>query len=373
MNATDLPALLFAFTLTCALALTGCGKAEPDARQLAPRVRLGQASAATQPERRFTGVVAARVQSDLGFRVTGKVVERLVDRGQTVKRGQALMRIDTVDLELASAARLGAVSAARARAAQTASDERRYRGLVGRGAISALAYDQTKTAAEAAAAELRSAEAQANVARNEASYSLLLADADGIVVDALAEPGQVVAAGQAVIRLAQAGPREATVDLPETLRPAIGSSAKTRLYGTAGPLGYATLRQLAQSADPVSRTFEARYVLDGAAAEAPLGSTVTLLIPDPRRAATFEIPLSALTDNGKGPGVWAIETKDGNEATTAWRPVTVAGISEETASLTAGLTAGERFVAMGAHMLRAGDRVRLEDEALVVAAHGIAQ
>ncbi len=372
VNATP-PVTFLSALFASALLLTGCREAEPDARQLAPLVLVTEAAAPSQPERWFTGVVVARVQSDLGFRVAGKVVERLVDRGQAVKRGQTLMRMDIADLALASTARLAAVNAIRAKAAQSASDERRYRGLVGHGAISALAYEQAKSAADAAAAEMRSAEAQANVAQNEASYSVLVADADGVVVDTLAEPGQVVAAGQPVIKLAHAGPREAAIDLPETLRPALGSSAQARLYGVDGSLGSASLRQLAQAADPVSRTYEARYVLDGAQADAPLGSTITILIPDARRAAALQIPLSALADNGKGPGVWLIERAGQNEATTLWRAVTIAGISEETAALSAGLAPGDRFVAMGAHMLHAGDRVRVSQSPSVAVTQGAAQ
>lgn len=372
MNPTP-PVTVLTAVLVSALLLAGCREAESDARQLPPRVLVTEAATPSQPGRWFTGVVVSRVQSDLGFRVAGKIVQRLVDRGQAVKRGQALMRIDIADLELASTARLAAVKAARARATQTAADERRYRGLVGRGAISALAYEQAKSAADAAAAELRSAEAQASVARNEASYSVLVADADGVIVDTLAEPGQVVAAGQPVMKLAHAGPREAAIDLPETLRPAVGSSAQARLYGGEGALGAATLRQLAEAADPVSRTFEARYVLNGAQADAPLGSTITVLVPDARRAATLQIPLSALADNGKGPGVWLIERAGNDLATTVWRPVTIAGISEETVAVSAGLAPGERFVAMGAHMLHAGAEVRVSDGAAVVVSQGPVQ
>lgn len=346
------------------LVLGGCDPHEPDARQLPPLVRTAQVAANTQPERGFTGVVSARVQSDLGFRVSGKIVERLVDSGQRVKRGQPLMRIDTAELELAIAARQSAVVAARARATQTASDEHRYRALAARGAVSAILYGQSKTAAESAAAELRITEAKATVARNEVSYSVLLSDADGIVAQTLAEPGQVVAAGQTVIRLAHAGPREASVNLPETLRPTVGSIAKARLYAGEAPLVLATLRQLSESADASTRTYEARYVLDGAAAAAPLGSTVTVLIPDTRQVSALQIPLSALTDRGQGPGVWVIEPHANQHTTVAWRSVTVAALGDETATLVGGLNADDRFVAMGAHLLRPGDQVRLADRDL---------
>ena len=324
---------------------------------------MAQIAAPTAPERRFTGVVTARVQSDLGFRVAGKIVERLVDSGDTVKRGQPLMRIDVADLQLDRSARLAAVEAARARAEQTAADELRYRGLVEHGAISVLAHAQSKTAALAAAAELKAAEAQAEASANATDYAVLRADADGVAVDTLVEPGQVVAAGQPVIRLAQDGAREALVDLPETLRPAIGSTASARLYGDEQKPVSARLRQLSAAANPLTRTYEARYALDAAAARAPLGATVTVQISDPNVAASASVPLSAITDHGQGPGVWIIEADANQEAVVAWRPVTIASLDDENAQVVAGLAGGDRFVAMGAHLLHAGDRVRLADEA----------
>ena len=216
-------------TLICALpfALVACGEKTPaDPRTEAPLVRAVIVQDASAASRSFTGTVAARVQSDLGFRVSGKVLERLVDTGQSVKRGQPLMRIDPVDLQLAAHAQRQTVAAARARAQQTAEDEARYRDLRGTGAISASAYDQVKAAADAAKAQLNAAEAQAEVARNATRYAGLLADADGIVMETLVEPGQVVSAGQVVVRVAHAGPREAIIQLPETLRPAVGSAAQ---------------------------------------------------------------------------------------------------------------------------------------------------
>jgi Multidrug resistance efflux pump len=150
--------------LACALplALAACGeKASSDPRTEVPLVRTAIVQSAVPAARSFTGTVAARVQSDLGFRVSGKVLERLVDTGQTVKRGQLLMRLDPIDLKLAAQARQEAVTAARARAQQTAQDEERYRDLRGTGAISASAYDQAKAAADAARAQLSAAEADA--------------------------------------------------------------------------------------------------------------------------------------------------------------------------------------------------------------------
>src|ERR1700739_4159378 len=133
------------------------------------------------------------------------------------------------------------------------------------------------------------------VARDQGDYSLLLADSDGIVVQTLAEPGQVVAAGQTVVRLAHAGPREASINLPETLRPEIGSTARASIF-ESGMVGTARLRQLSDAADPTTRTFEARYVLEGPAATAPLGATVSIRVPVPGQPAATHISLSAIYD-----------------------------------------------------------------------------
>ncbi|MEN3069479.1 efflux RND transporter periplasmic adaptor subunit [Uliginosibacterium sediminicola] len=341
------------------LALVACGeKAPADPRTEPPLVRAAMAREAGAASRSFTGTVAARVQSDLGFRVSGKVLERLVDAGQSVKRGQPLMRMDPVDLKLAAHAQLEAVAAARARAQQTAEDEARYRDLRGTGAISASSYDQVKAAADAARAQLSAAEAQADVARNASRYTELLADGDGVVMETLAEPGQVVSAGQVVVRLAHAGRREAVIQLPETLRPVIGSVAQASLFGKEGKPVPARLRQLSNSADRLTRTFEARYVLAGELSNAPLGSTVVLQMPERTSSEQggLQVPIGALFDPGKGPGVWVIQ---GEPAKVSWRPVSIQRVDDAGAYVAGQIKQGEKIVALGAHLLHEGEQVRV--------------
>ncbi|MDN5517580.1 MAG: efflux RND transporter periplasmic adaptor subunit [Pseudomonas sp.] len=351
-------------------ALVACGDQAPsDPRTEAPLVRVTTVQGAVSGARSFTGIVAARVQSDLGFRVAGKVQERLVDTGQSVKRGQVLLRLDPVDLKLAAHAQREAVAAARARALQASDDEARYRALRGTGAVSASAYDQYKAAADTARAQLSAAEAQAEVARNATRYAELLADADGIVMETLAEPGQVVNAGQSVVRLAHAGPREAVVQLPETLRPAVGSPAQATLFGKDGSSVATRLRQLSDLADRLSRTFEARYVLEGELANAPLGTTITLQIANGQAAVnTLQVPIAALYDAGKGPGIWIVR---GEPAQVSWQPVAVQHLDDEYARITGQLEQGEQVVALGAHLLREGQQVRVAGQASVAAAEGV--
>jgi RND family efflux transporter MFP subunit len=341
------------------LALVACGqKIDADPRTDAPLVRSAVVEVTAPSTRSYTGTVAARVQSDLGFRVAGKVAERLVDVGQTVKRGQPLMRIDPADLKLAAHAQQEAVVAARARARQATDDEARYRELRPSGAISASAYDQAKAAADAARAQLSAAEAQAELALNASRYAVLVADGDGVVMETLAEPGQVVNAGQVVVRLAHSGRREAVVQLPETVRPAVGSSGQAALFSKEGLSVPVKLRQVSDSADRLTRTFEARYVLEGELSNAPLGATVTVQIPDDQHGAQggFQVPIAALFDGGKGPGVWMI---DGDPAKVSWRPVAVQRLEDDRATISGQVRRGDRIVALGAHLLREGERVRV--------------
>jgi RND family efflux transporter MFP subunit len=361
----DVPFVTVIGLLPFVLAACNDATSSTDPRTQPPLVRIETVESSVQSERSFTGIVAAHVQSDLGFRVPGKIVGRLVNAGQTVKRGQALMRIDPTDLRLAMRAHEEAVAAAKVRARQAADDEARYRHLVAVGFVSASAYDKVKAAAEVARAEFNAAEAQADVARNKTSYAVLFADADGVVVETLAEPGQVVDAGQVVVRVARAGRREAIIELPETLRPAIGSTGRASLYGS-GLTGPAKLRQLSDAANRQTRTFEARYVLEGRLADAPLGSTISIQISDGRSAPALQVPIGAIFDPGKGPGVWLLE---GETPRVTWRAVQIGGLSGEAASVVGNLEAGDRVVALGAHLLHEGEHVRLmESEAVLSSA-----
>jgi RND family efflux transporter MFP subunit len=237
-------------------------------------------------------------------------------------------------------------------------DERRYASLLDKGWVSRQRYEQAKAASDTAHAQLAAAEAEARVAENEATYSVLVADADGTVVETLGEPGQVVTAGQTVVRLAQAGPREAVVALPETIRPAIGSVAEASVYGSGGRRHTAHLRQLSDAADPQTRTYEARYVLDGDAASAPLGATVTIRLANQASQPETEVPLGAVLDDGRKTGVWILNR---DTSTVHFRPVKLVRMSSETAVIS-GVSSGDPIVSLGAHLLQEGARVRTAPE-----------
>ncbi|TDK39223.1 efflux RND transporter periplasmic adaptor subunit [Rhizobium deserti] len=332
--------------------------ADNDPRTRPPLVRTAVSAPSSHSARSFTGTVTARIESGLGFRVAGKIVDRKVDVGETVRRGQPLLALDPQDLELALRAKENAVVSARAMEERSAADEERYNRLLGAGAISKQAYDQARQTHESAVAALEAAIADANFARNEATYAVLVADSDGIVTQTLAEPGQVVAAGQIAIRVARSGEREAAVNLPETVRLPLGSEASASVYGD--PKTYrARLRQLSSAADPGTRTFEARFVLEDAGG-LPLGATVKVEVDvdgERQKAAdTSVIPVGAVFDDGRRTGVWLVR----DDATVTFHPVTVSQVGEETARVV-GVDPGTRIVALGANFLSEGMQVRLAE------------
>ena len=281
-------------------------------------------------------------------------MERSVDVGQRVHKGQILMRLDSVDLDLAAAAQQANVEAARARYQQAKADEARFARLVESSAVSRQEYDRARAALDSTKAQLEAAEAQASVSNHSSGYAVLSADADGVIVRTLSEPGQVVAAGQTVIQLAHDGPREATIHLPEGVRPDLGTPASALLYG-ADQRYRATLRQLSGAADPASRTFEARYVLEGEAASTPLGSTVTITLRTRQTSGdpSVRVPVGAVHDRGSGPGVWIVDDK----SEVAFRSVGIASIGKEEVLLSHGIEPGEKVVALGAHLLHEGQMV----------------
>jgi RND family efflux transporter MFP subunit len=346
---------LLAGGLTAALMAGGSSRpAVKDPRQQSPGVEVVEARAAGSHSRSFTGTVEARVQSDLGFRVGGKILERSVNEGERVRKGQVLMRLDAVDLKLSLAAQQANVEAARAKYIQAKADEERSAGLVKPGAVSRQQYDQALAARDSSKAQLEAAEAQAKISNNSSEYAVLLADADGVIVRALSEPGQVVAAGQTVIQLAHDGPREALIHLPEGVRPDPGTISPARLYGQ-DQMYQASLRQLSDAADPATRTFEARYVLAGDAASAPLGSTVTVTLLTKQTSAnqSVRVPVGAVYDRGRGPGVWIVDDK----SEVKFRFVQITSIGQEEVVVSSGVQAGEKLVALGAHLLHEGQIV----------------
>ena len=308
------------------------------------------------PDRTFVGTVRPRVESELGFRVGGKVARRLVTTGDQVKAGAPLATLDDTDLRLQREQADAEMRAASASLAQAEAELNRASALRSQGWSTATGYDRQKAATEEARGRLIRAERALNLAENALSYATLLADADGIVTATQIEPGQVVTAGQPAIRLARIGEKEAVVAVPEgVLEQLRGGSAGVTLWASAGKRYPARLRELSPSADPATRTYLARYTIENAGPEVQLGMTTTVTISAPGADRVARLPLSALYNQGDGPAVWVV----GDEGTLTLKPVTVASLEAREVLIGRGLEDGEQVVSLGVQKLDAGQKVRV--------------
>lgn len=308
----------------------------------------------------LTGTVHARIESNLGFRVSGKIIKRPVDQGQLVTKGQPLMELDADDLELAQKAAHSDVVAAKAENVRALQDEERQRALVKEEAVSQQSYELAKALAVSTTAKLQAAEANARQADNQVQYAILRADADGVIVDIPADVGQVVGVGQAVVRLAQTDTREAVVFLPETMTAFSEDAKEAFLYSDPSKHFKVSLRELSATADPVTRTYEARYTLEGDGQTAPLGSTVTVSFAkvSEGNANTYRVPIGALYDSGSGSSVWVVDAKT---STVHMQPVSVIDLGEEFATVTGELSPGNQIAALGAHLLKENEKIRVDN------------
>jgi RND family efflux transporter MFP subunit len=362
---------LFVVLTASVLVLAGCTSGHAsDRADEGPLVRTVVAGAPDQTgSRTFTGSIRARHESDLGFRVGGQITARLVNDGEHVRRGQPLYRLDATDYELGARAAAADVAAAEARHRFAAAERDRLLALAERGAVSRSDAERVSAEADAAAEALRAARAASQTASNQNRYTTLVADADGVVTFLRADVGQVVAAGQPIVRLARNGPREIEVALPESLGGLeVGAAAQVRFLADGATTAPARLRELSGAADPMTRTFMARFALEQGTAP-PLGSTASVLIPaaNAHGASAISVPLSALHDAGQGPGVWVVNPESKH---VAWRAVRVTAFGDDVVRIAEGLAPGDTVVALGAHLLTEGQAVRLEQNAGVSVAAG---
>lgn len=303
----------------------------------------------------YSGEVRARHEADLGFRVGGKLVARLVDVGASIAAGQPLARLDAADLELNVAAVRAQASAAESDLALAKADVERYTALAAQKFVSQAVLDAKLTAAKAAAARLDQARAQLSVSGNQAGYTTLSSDRAGVVTAVLAEAGQVVAAGQPVLRIARPEEKDILVNIPEARLTELRAAHEltVTLPAQPGVKLRGALRELAPAADPASRTFAARIRLLESTPAVQLGMTAQVLLPSTGAGAGILVPLSALIERGQGPEVWVVARGKAQR-----RPVQVASFQEDGVRLAGGVAVGESVVAVGAHKLTPGQAVR---------------
>jgi len=341
-----------------AMALAACNAQKQAEKNTPPRpvlvVEAHYAPRAT--ERVLPGIVKARYESDVAFRVSGKIARRMVDAGALVKRGDVLALLDDADLRLQLEQAEAEQASARSALDQAAAESQRIDTLHRQGWSASSDADKIKSAADQARGNLTKAERAVTLARNALSYATLTADADGVVSAINAEAGQVVAAGAPIMRLARSGEREAAVALPETLLDrARVEPARAEVWALPGVSLSASLREIAPAADPATRTYPARFALPDAPAALQLGMSVTIALQQDG-AKVAKLPLGALFDEGKGPQVWIVKPGAG-DLTAA--PVQVAAYDGESAYVSSGITEGASVVALGAHKLDPASKVRV--------------
>ena len=338
-------------------ALTGCNekaaeKVTPGRPVLVDTVHYE----AETPERSFVGTIKPRIETDMGFRVPGKVAKRLVEVGQTVDVGQPLATLDEVDLKLQAEQSEAEFRAATGVLAQAGAAEQRAKDLRAKGWTTDAQLDSSRAAADEARARLNRAERSVDLTRNSLSYATLVADTRGVVTATLIEPGQVVAAGQSAIRVARLGEKEAVVAIPETLLGRAKSGLATvSLWSDANQKLAAKLREVAPTADPATRTYLAKFSLPDAGEDVSLGMTATLTLADADSERVAKLPLSALYSQGAGPSVYIVD--DAGEV--MLKPVKVKSYESNYVVITGGLDEGAMIVALGVQKLEPAQKVRV--------------
>lgn len=309
------------------------------------------------PERSFVGTIRPRIETDMGFRVPGKVAKRLVEVGQVVDVGQPLATLDEVDLKLQAEQAEAEMGAATGVLAQASAAEGRANDLRGRGWSTQAQVDQAKATADEARARLNRAERSVELTKNSLSYANLLADERGVVTATLIEPGQVVASGQTAIRVARSAEKEAVVAIPETM---VGfaktGEASVSLWSEPGKKYVAKLREIAPAADPATRTYLAKFSLPAADDAVSLGMTATLTLSDPATERVARLPLSALFSQGDGPSLYVTDTKTGE---VSLKPVTVKAYETNDVIITGGVEEGASVVVLGVQKLDPAQKVRV--------------
>lgn len=340
------------------LLLSGCN--EKPAQQAEPKRPVLVTAVHYEMERpasTFVGTIRPRIEADMGFRVAGKVSKRLVEVGQSVEVGQPLALLDEVDLKLQAEQAEAEFRAATGVLAQASAAEGRAKDLRGRGWSTEAQMDQARAAADEARARVNRAERSVELTKNALSYATLVADSNGVVTATLIDAGQVVAAGQAAIRVARAGEKEAVVAIPETLvGRAKAGNASVILWSEPGKQYVARLREIAPAADAATRTYLAKFSLPGAGDGVQFGMTATLTLSGGSNDRVARLPLTALFSQGEGASLYVVNDKSGD---ISLKPVVVKAYETRDVVIASGVEDGEKVVVLGVQKLDPAQKVKV--------------
>ena len=335
---------------------TGCTRPEPPPEPVRAVKLLTVGEGDLQAQREFAGEVRARVESRLSFRVAGKLVQRHVELGQAVKPGQLLAQLDAQDYVLALDAARAQVAAAVTQRDLAAADFKRFAQLKAQNFISGAELERREATLKSAQAQLDQAQAQVAAQGNQQAYTRLVADVAGVVTGIEAEPGQVLSAGTTVVRIAQDGARDVVFSVPEdqVARVRVGQDVQVRTWSGGAPFN-GKVRDVAASADPVTRTYLVKVAVAGAQVPA-LGSTVYALPAALSQVGqkALKLPTSALRQDGQQTAVWVYDAAAG---TVRSQPIEIAAADGNEVVVRGGLAPGMQVVATGVHVLAPGQKV----------------
>ncbi len=347
--------------IAAAAALAACSKPAPPEEPVRAVKVVVVAADGIRSGAEYAAEVRPRTESRLGFRVSGKLLRRMVEAGQHVSAGQALAQLDAQDFKLSVDAARAQLAAAVANRDLAAADFKRFKDLRDQNFISAAEIERRDVALKAAQSQLDQAQAQFAAQGNQSAYTTLVADAAGVITSVDAEPGQVLAAGTPVVRIAQDGARDAVFSVPEDKvgQMKLGSAVEVRAWASAS-VYQGRVREVSASADPVTRTFVVKVALAGADL-LPLGTTVSVLPQalDRSGPAVIKLPTSALQHDGTAVAVWVLERAS---MTVRLQPIAIATADGNDVVVASGLQPGMEVVAAGVHVLSPGQKVAIYRE-----------
>jgi multidrug efflux system membrane fusion protein len=309
----------------------------------------------------YAGEVKAKIESRLGFRIAGKLIQRHVELGQRVQAGQLLAEIDPQDYKLALDAIRAQLQSAQTNRDLALADFKRYKDLKEKEFISGAELERRETTLKSAQAQFEQMQAQVSTQTNQLNYAKLVADRSGIITAIEADAGQIVTAGMPIVRLALDGPREVIFSLPEDRLNSLKTGQVVQVKSWSNDQDWsATIRDIAASADPVTRTFTVKLTMPEKDAPA-LGSTVTVMIQRTQDVPSKAIllPTIAIRQENNQSAVWVL---DETSMTVQSQGIQIATASGNQVLVASGLKLGQKVVVAGVHVLSPGQKVKLYQE-----------
>jgi membrane fusion protein, multidrug efflux system len=356
----SVPALRLGVWLPLAFAglLAACGPAKEEAPvEIRPVRTVTVAKQAAGVPVVLTGRIEAEDEARLAFRLSGRLVERGVNVGDRVEAGQPIGRLDAQDQLNALRAAEASLAAAEGQAAEAENEYQRQRQLEERGFAARAVYERARQMCQTTRSQVEVAQAQARFARDQVSFTELHADAEGVVTEIGAEAGEVVQAGQMIVRLAREGGRDAVFDVPaQVIRSApVDPVIDVFLTEDRSIKASGRVREVAEQADPATRTFQVKVGLAHPPPEMRLGATVTGRM-EVDEGEIIALPASALTRQGDEPAVWVVDPAN---STVSLRSIDVVRFEPAAVVVADGVNPGEVVITAGVQALHPGQKVRI--------------